>query len=231
MEMLSNSSKLATEEFFSDPVPAEEVAYCRVSDDRDQDPDFQIELMRKRGIPDRNIFIDHESGRSMKRPGLKKALIMLEERKGWSLVVWKLNRLGRDTLGLIQLANDFLLAGINLVSLTEPIDTRTPFGRYFLTQMAGFAQLESDLIGERTRAGMARRKELGIRIGRHSQITPQQFRKIESMLLTKPKLTIKQIGAEFRVSASCINHHFPGWRGKSERERIRHRQLNPLPNS
>jgi len=214
----------------ADAIPAEEVGYCRVSDGRDQDPDFQVALMLKRGIPKANIFVESQSGRSIdNRPQLKKALMLMAERKGWTLVIWKLDRLGRNALDLIQLAQEFVKNEWNLVSLTEQLDTRTAFGRLYFTILAGLAQFESDTTGERTRAGMARRKELGVVIGRRSQITAEQFEEMENLLLKRPTMPIKDIGKRFKVSGSTVNKYFPRWRSKTHRERLAWRREHPLP--
>ncbi len=213
-----------------EPIPAEEVGYCRVSDERDQDPAFQIALMLKRGIPKANIFIEHESGRRMSnRPELKKALMLMAERVGWTLVVWKLDRLGRNTLELLQLAAEFTENRWNLVSITENLDTRTPLGQFYFTILAGLAKFESDTTSERTKAGMARLRELGVPLGRRSQLTTEQFREIERLLLKEPTRTIADIAEEFDVSASTVGHHFPGWRSKTHKQRQAHRREYPLP--
>lgn len=211
-----------------DPLPDEEVAYCRVSTE-DQDPAFQIALMRKRGIPEDNIFIDHgASGRTMNRPQLNLALKLMAGRPGWTLVVWKLDRLGRDALGLISLAKDFLDNGWNLVSITEQIDTRTPIGRFYFVVLAGLAQLESDMTSERTRAGMAHVREQGGALGRNSKLSAKEWAQVERRLLKSP-LTIPAIAAEFDISKSGVNNHFPGWRGKSPAQRKTWRSKHPLP--
>ena len=210
------------------PLPDEEVGYCRVSTD-DQDPAFQQELMRKRGIQPDNIFTDHGvSGRKMKRPQLDLALKLMAGRPGWTLVVWKLDRLGRDALGLMEMAKEFIENGWNLVSLTEQIDTRTPFGKFYFGLLAHLAQLESDMTGERTRAAMAHVKEQGGVIGRTSKLSAKQWAQIEG-LLVKSGRSIPRIAEQFAVSKSAINNHFPGWRGKSPAERMRHRAKHPLP--
>ena len=207
-------------------VPAEEVAYCRVSTGRDQDPDFQIALMKKRGIPDDNIFVETKSGRSMNRNQFKLAKMML--RPGWTLVVWKLDRLGRNALGLMQLAAEFQENGWNLVSLTEQLDSRTPFGKFYFAMLASLAELESNMTAERTAAGMARKRELGMVLGRRTRIKPDDFETIEKLLLAD-KLTIPEIGKRFKLSGSTVNHHFPGWRSKSKSERLAWRRVHPLP--
>lgn len=192
-------------------VPAEEVGYARVSD-TDQDPAFQIALLKKRGIPDENIFVDHgKSGRTMDRPQLRLALKLM--RPGWTLVIWKLDRLGRNALGLMHLAQEFIEEGMNLVSMTEQIDTRTPFGRFYFGLLAHLAQLESDMTQERTRAGMARLKDEGFRLGRPMKVTAAMKKAIEKDL-RNPKLSKKDIANRHKIGVSTIDLHFPGFRTK-----------------
>lgn len=218
------------ETFFglSSPVPAEEVGYARVSDADDQDPDFQIQLLRERGIPDANIFVDFQSGRTMNRPRLDLALKLMAGRPGWTLVVYKLDRLGRNTAGLVELMHKFEKNEWNLVSLTEQLDTRTAMGRMIFTLMAAFAQLESDLISERTKAGIARRKQKGLQVGRMPKLTLEQLEGVEKALLRDATKSIKDIAKDYSVSPSLINKWFPGWRNKTEDERDEHRRCFPL---
>jgi DNA invertase Pin-like site-specific DNA recombinase len=228
----ANGKKIANEITgleLASPVPCEEVFYWRVSTGRDQDPDYQIALARKRGIPESNIFGDVASGRRASRNGLKHALMMMEGRPGWTLVLWKLDRLGRDAFGLLGLMKDFKANDWNLVSMTEGLDTRTPMGQAFFGMLAVFAQLESDMTGERTRASMARKKELGIVIGRKTKLRAPHFAEIEDLLLTQPRMTIEKIGKRFKISPTTVNNWFPGWRGKTAKEREDYRRLNPLP--
>lgn len=212
----------------SKPVPTEEVGYARVSDPDDQNPDFQIALLRDRGIPDANIFVDYQSGRTMDRPRLNAALKLMEGREGWSLVVYKLDRLGRNTAGLVELMHRFDRNKWNLISLTEQLDTRSPMGRMIFTLMSAFAQLESDLISERTKAGVARRKEKGLQVGRLPKLTLEQLEAVEKALLGDATKTIKQIAEDYDVSPGLINKWFPGWRTKTEDEREDHRRMVPL---
>ena len=211
------------------PVPAEEVFYARVSDKDDQSPDMQIAMAEKRGIPPNNIFVDLASGRSMSRPRLKAALMLMEGRPGWTLVVYKLDRLGRDAIGLMQLAKEFEEKGWNLVSLSDQIDTRTAMGRAFFGFMAVIAQLESDLISERTRAGMARRKERGFKLGRKSALSYKQWLKVEDDLLNRKDMTIAAVAEKHKIHASSVQNHFPRWRSKTQKERDAHRAKHPLP--
>lgn len=215
----------------SEPLPDEEVGYWRVSTGRDQSPDMQIAAMHRRGIPDANIFGDVKSGRKAKRPGLEKALRLMAGRPGWSLVVWKLDRLGRDTLELYRLMQEFDTEGWNLVSITESIDTRTAMGRAFFGMLAVFAQFESDTTKERTAAGMANAKLRGSQVGKNTRYTAAQFAQMERLILSKRghPLSLGKIAYRFRMTTPNLRYHFPDWRTKTNRERIAHRRARPLP--
>ncbi len=213
----------------TEPIPSEEVFYWRVSTGRDQDPDYQISLARRRGIPEDNIFGDTKSGKNKNREGLKLALNLMRGRPGWTLVVWRLDRLGRNAAALLNLMEEFKKEQWNLVSLTEGIDTRSAMGTAFFGMLAVFAELESNMTSERTRAHMARRIALGVPIGRHSTITKDQFKEMERLLLKEPTVSIVEIGKRFDVSASTVNHHFPGWRSKTVHQRKAWRQQHALP--
>jgi len=97
------------------------------------------------------------SGKVADRPGLQKALDILRE--GDTLVVWKLDRLGRSIKHLVDLVNGFEEQDINFVSLTDSIDTSTPAGRFFFHVMASLAEIERELTVERTRAGFPDRQD------------------------------------------------------------------------
>ena len=212
-------------------TPAEEVGYWRVSTGRDQSPDIQIAAMKARGIPDENIFGDVKSGRKAKRPGLERALRLMAGRPGWSLVVWKLDRLGRDTLELYRLMQEFETEGWNLVSMTQNLDTRSAMGKAFFGMLAVFAQFESDTTKERTAAGMALAKMNGSQVGAKSKLSPKQFEQIEKLLLS-PRghpLSVNRIAGRFKVSAGAIHNNFPTWRSKSVAERKQWRREHPLP--
>jgi DNA invertase Pin-like site-specific DNA recombinase len=211
-----------------DPLPNEEVGYWRVSTGRDQDPDFQIALLKKRGIPDDNIFGDVMSGSKAKRPGLSNALRLMAGHPGWTLVFWKLDRLGRDNFELQRLAAEFQEKGWNMVSMTEGIDTKTPMGKAFYGMLSVFAQFERDTTIERTRAGMARRKELGVQLGRKTRVKLATFKDVERRLLKTPA-PIAEIAKGAKMSEAWVNHWFPGWRSKSPAERKAYRLKRPIP--
>jgi DNA invertase Pin-like site-specific DNA recombinase len=135
------------------------IGYARIST-QDQDLSLQTAALEKAGCE--KIFTDKISGNKTDRPGLNLAFSHL--RPGDTLVIWKLDRLGRGVKSLIDLITKLESQKINFQSLTEQIDTSTPTGRFFFHVMASFAQMERELIIERTRAGLAAARQKG-RIG------------------------------------------------------------------
>lgn len=136
--------------------------YWRVSTE-DQNPDMQIEAMVAAGVPRDRIRGDRMTGSKMNRPGLASALRITRDQD--VLVVWKLDRLGRSTLGVLDTIRTLEKGDIGLISLTEMLDTKSPMGRMVMTILLSFAEMERALISERTKAGMARFKAQGGRTG------------------------------------------------------------------
>lgn len=125
------------------------IGYARVST-IDQDPQLQLDALR--ATCDR-VFTDQGvSGAQATRPQLDALLDHL--RPGDTVVIWKFDRLGRNTRHLLDLIETIESRGCTFESLTERIDTRGPMGKAMLTIMSAFAQLERDTISERTRAGL-----------------------------------------------------------------------------
>lgn len=208
------------------PNPEREVFYARVSTE-DQSLDRQLDMARKRGIPERNWYKDVGSAAG-KRPAFQLMLKFICQRAGWKIVTERLDRLGRDTKRLIELIEHLDKEGVGLVSLTEQFDTKTPMGRMIFTLKAAFAQMERELIRERTRSGLAALKERGVRLGRESRLNRAQFVAIEKALLDTAE-PITKIGKRYKVHPTTINYHFPRWRTKTKREREAHRKQRPLP--
>jgi DNA invertase Pin-like site-specific DNA recombinase len=125
------------------------IGYARVST-QDQNLELQREALSKAGC--KKVFEDKVSGTRADRPGLAKTLEMLRE--GDTLVVWKLDRLGRSVKQLVDLVGDLHKHGVQFRSLTDSIDTGTPSGRFFFHVMASLAEMERELTVERTRAGL-----------------------------------------------------------------------------
>ena len=142
------------------------IGYARVST-QDQNLDLQTEALTKVGC--KKIYNDKISGSRAERPGLTKALEMLRE--GDTLVVWKLDRLGRSVKNLVDLVGELHQQGIQFKSLTDAIDTGTPSGRFFFHVMASLAEMERELTVERTRAGLEVARQLGRQGGRRRPLT------------------------------------------------------------
>ncbi len=132
------------------------IGYARVST-QDQNLELQREALTKAGC--RKLFEDKVSGTRAERQGLAKALEMLRE--GDTLVVWKLDRLGRGVKQLVDLVGELQKQAVQFKSLTDAIDTGTPSGRFFFHVMASLAEMERELTVERTRAGLEVARQLG----------------------------------------------------------------------
>ena len=135
--------------------------YARVSTD-EQDIALQEDALNKYGVD--HIFWEKMTGARMDRPQLARCIKVC--RKGDKIVIWKLDRLGRSTVGLIEAVEALEAKGIQLVSIVDHIDTTTAMGKFFFTIMAAIAQLERDMISERTRAGVAAYKARGGKMGK-----------------------------------------------------------------
>lgn len=153
------------------------IGYARVST-QDQNLDLQTEALTKVGC--KKIYNDKISGSRAERPGLTKALEMLRE--GDTLVVWKLDRLGRSVKNLVDLVGELHQQGIQFKSLTDAIDTGTPSGRFFFHVMASLAEMERELTVERTRAGLEVARQLGRNGGRRRQMTESKIESAKKLL-------------------------------------------------
>ena len=153
------------------------IGYARVSTN-DQNLNLQKDALLKIGCE--KIYEDAISGTIKSRPGLDKALEML--RTGDTLVVWKLDRLGRSVKNLISLISDLNSKDIHFKSITDSIDTSTPSGRFFFHVMASLAEMERDLIVERTKAGLEAAKKLGRVGGRKRKMTISKVNSAKKLL-------------------------------------------------
>lgn len=136
--------------------------YARVSTD-DQELTLQLSALERYGVD--AVFSEHASGKSIVRRK-QLALVIKIMRRGDVLVVWKLDRLGRNLLEILELVEQLNRDGIMLVSLTENVDTTSAMGRAFFQIAMVFAELERSMISERTRAGMAAARAAGKTFGR-----------------------------------------------------------------
>jgi DNA invertase Pin-like site-specific DNA recombinase len=167
------------------------VGYARVST-QDQNLELQREALTQAGC--QKLFEDKLSGTRAERPGLAKALEML--RKGDTLVVWKLDRLGRSVKQLVDLVSELHKQSIQFKSLTDAIDTGTPSGRFFFHVMASLAEMERELTVERTRAGLAVARLSGRKGGRKPKMTKSKIESAKKLLASgiAPKDVAKNLG-------------------------------------
>jgi DNA invertase Pin-like site-specific DNA recombinase len=153
------------------------IGYARVST-ADQSLELQLDALRQAGCE--RVFTDKASAARTPRHGLSAAQSHLRE--GDSLVVWKLDRLGRSVKGLVDLVGELAQQGVQFRSLTDGIDTTTPHGRFFFHMMASLAQMERELIAERTKAGLDAARRRGRMVGRKRRMTPSKIESAKRLL-------------------------------------------------
>lgn len=167
------------------------IGYARVST-QDQNLELQRDALNKAGC--KKIFEDKISGARADRPGLVMALEILREDD--TLVVWKLDRLGRSVKQLVGLVSDLQKQGVQFKSLTDSIDTSTPSGRFFFHVMASLAEMERELTVERTRAGLETALKYGRKGGRKPKMTESKIESAKKLLANgiPPKDVAKNLG-------------------------------------
>ncbi len=176
------------------------VGYGRVSTE-DQNLDLQLDALAKAGCE--RIFTDKASGARDDRPGLAAALSHL--RKGDCLVVWKLDRPGRTLRGLIDFVGDLRDRGVDFRTLhsSTQIDTSTAQGRFTFHLFAALAEMERDLIRERTNAGLTAARARGRNGGRPPKMTKRQIDHARR-LLSDPNVTMTDVAASLRIDRSTL---------------------------
>lgn len=151
--------------------------YARVST-TGQDEALQLDALEQAGCD--RIFTDQASGATSTRPALDELLGMV--RRGDTLVIWRLDRLGRSLRHLLEVVGDLEQRGVALRSLTESIDTASPSGRLTFHVFGAMAQFERDLIRERTKAGLAAARARGRVGGRPTVWTPEKVEQAHRLL-------------------------------------------------
>ena len=179
------------------------IGYARVSKD-EQNLDLQFDALNAAGVE--RIFSDKESGAKADRKGLAETLSHL--RAGDVLTVWKLDRLGRNTIQLMMLLNQLHERGVEFKSLTEGIDTTTSFGRFFFTMSAALSQLERDRLIERTKAGLKSAKARGRTGGRRPKLSPDQVEMAKGLLASGK--APRDVAKAFGVGRSTLYRYVPG---------------------
>lgn len=180
------------------------IGYARVSRP-DQNLDLQIDALLKYGVDNDFIFTDKVSGVRSNRPGLDKMLIKL--RKGDTVVVYKMDRIARDTKHLFKLSEQWHEQGVDFKSITEPqIDSTTTMGNLMFTFFAGLAQFERDLLIERTKAGLEAAKARGRKGGRKPGLTGKAKKKarLAESLYKENKLTVTEMCDTLEVARATF---------------------------
>lgn len=171
--------------------------YARVST-QDQKLDLQLDALEKFGVD--KIFNEKMTGSRKDRPELEEMMKYLRE--GDTVVVYKLDRISRSTKHLIELADTFENMGVNFVSIQDNIDTGTAMGRFFFRTMASIAELERDIIIERTRAGLEAARSRGKLGGRPK--ADQEKLEFAYHLYQQKKHTVKEICEKTGVAKTTL---------------------------
>jgi len=184
------------------------VGYMRVSKaDGSQVLDLQRDALIAAGVTERNIYSDTESGKKDDRPGLDACLKAV--RTGDTLVVWKLDRLGRNLRHLVNVVHDLNACGIGLRVLTgqgAAIDTTTAAGKLVFGIFAALAEFERELIRERTIAGLAAARARGRNGGRKPKMTPAKLR-LAQAAMGKRGTVVANLCEELGISSQTLYRH------------------------
>ncbi|MFS6815196.1 recombinase family protein [Citrobacter meridianamericanus] len=176
--------------------------YARVSTNH-QDTELQRIALESAGCD--HIYEEHASGRKSNRPVLKRLIATMQA--GDELVVWKLDRIGRNVLHALLMFQQLQEKGINFRSITDGVDLKTASGRYNFRNILSAAQYESDLNSERTLAGLAVARAKGRVGGRRPKFTADQWEQIGKMLIAgEPRQSISKT---YGVGISTLYKKFP----------------------
>ncbi|QVN21289.1 recombinase family protein [Burkholderia pyrrocinia] len=179
------------------------VGYARVSTE-EQNLLLQEDALFRAGCE--VLYTDQGiSGTEFSRPGLNEALSAISS--GDTLMVWRLDRLGRSLAKLIDLINYLAKHDIGFISLTESIDTSSAGGTLMFHMMAALSEFERRLISERTRAGMRVARAHGKRMGRKPLLSPAQCRQAIALLKTKP---MSDVAKKFKVHPRTLKRAVMG---------------------
>ncbi|GJD97657.1 recombinase family protein [Methylobacterium iners] len=180
------------------------IGYMRVSTG-DQSLDLQRDALEEAGCE--RVFEDVASGAVISRPGLSRALD--HARSGDTIVVWKLDRIGRSLAHVVQLVSELRDRGIGFRVITGDIDTTSSTGRLVFGIFATLAEFERDLIRERTRAGLAAARARGRRGGRPRSMTKAKLKTAMAMM-ADPENSARDVAEQLGVSLSTLYSYVDG---------------------
>jgi len=175
------------------------IGYARVST-QDQHPELQLDALKTAGCE--QIFHEMMTGKLADRPELDACLRTL--RQGDTLVVWKLDRLGRSLKNLVEIIHGLEQRGVAFRSLTESIDTANASGKLIFHIFGALAEFEHSLILERTMAGLSAARARGRLGGRKTKLSTDDVRKAAAML-RDPMMTKAEVAKHFKVSRVTLN--------------------------
>jgi DNA invertase Pin-like site-specific DNA recombinase len=174
------------------------IGYARVSTE-DQTLDLQRDALKRAKC--RQVYVEYATGKNTERPQLESCLKSL--RQGDTLVVWRLDRLGRNLADLVRLIAEFDHRKINFESLTERIETSSPAGRLVFHVFAALAEFERNLVRERTVAGLKAARARGRNGGRPAKLSAKEIKTIRALLKTAD-IPVTEIAARFGVARSTL---------------------------
>ena len=184
------------------------IGYARVSKaDGSHTTDLQRDALLAAGIDPEQIYEDQASGKQDDRPQLAACLKAL--RAGDTLIVWKLDRLGRDLRHLVNVVHDLTERGVGLKVLTgqgAAIDTTTASGKLVFGIFAALAEFERELISERTKAGLASARARGRKGGRPYKMTPTKVR-LAAASMGQPGTKVGELCKELGVTRQTLYRH------------------------
>jgi DNA invertase Pin-like site-specific DNA recombinase len=186
------------------------IGYARVST-QEQNPELQLDALRKAGCA--RVFVEKASGASADRPQLRAAI--RAARAGDVLVVWKLDRLGRSLLSMIETVRELDKRQIGFLSLTENIDTTTGAGRLVLHVFGAIAEFERTMIVERTLAGLEAARARGRVGGRPRKLSDADIASVRS-LVEQSSLPMEDVAAQHGIAISTLYRHVPAVRRASK---------------
>ncbi len=184
------------------------IGYARVSKtDGSQTLDLQRDALLSSGVAPEHLYEDHASGRLSERPGLEACLKALRNKD--VLILWKLDRLGRDLRHLVNTVHDLNLRGVGIRILTgqgAAIDTTTPNGKLAFGIFAALAEFERELISERTKAGLTSARARGRIGGAPFKMTAAKLR-LAMAAMGKPETEVGKLCKELGVSRQTLYRH------------------------
>ncbi|RZI94755.1 MAG: recombinase family protein [Microbacterium sp.] len=179
------------------------LGYARVSD-ADLNPDHQVDTLRRAGVAAEDTYIDHASGAKASRPQLDLVLKLL--RDGVTLVITRLDRLGRSVLHLITLGAELRERGVGLRVLEQGLDTATAEGRAMFRMLSVLAELSQELTIANTRDGIAAARARGRKSGRPPKLTAEQVQ-LAQRLYDGGEHTVAQIADLLGVRRTTLYGH------------------------